>query len=87
MNTDYIRDLIIPLQKPPLLTRGEFVAKYMPQYAGAYRPDYRIRTYVDKHGKIRVPHITKGNIQAQNTKRQQRVSDAYAHYVSMWQSV
>jgi len=51
--SDWLRDLV--LSKGPFLSREDFVKKYMPEYATEYRPDYRIRTYVDGSGRVRVP--------------------------------
>lgn len=81
MNT-YIRDLMA-LPKPPLLTREQFVARYMPQYVKAYTPNYRIRTYV-KDGRVRIPRVTQGGVKAQVTKRNNRIDSAYADYVTLW---
>ncbi len=80
----WIRDLVVALPKPELMNREQFVAKYMPEYATEYRPDYRIRTYLDKNNRLRIPQTTKGSIQAQVTKRNNRIDAAYEQYKTTW---
>lgn len=80
---DYFKEFFT-IPKSPLLTRDQFVSKYMPQYKNEYHPDYRIRTYTNKKGQLRCPKITKGSIQAQITKRNNRIDAEYGNYCMMW---
>ena len=67
---------------PALLTREQFVAQYMPQYAKDYSPPSGIRMVVGASG---VPHVqmsSRGSIQAQVTKRDNRIDENYAAYCS-----
>jgi hypothetical protein len=77
------RWLIELWRREPLLTRDEFVAKYLPQYTRAYNPPVGIRAHIDKNGKYRVPMSTRGSIQAQVTKRNNRIDSEYAEYCAM----
>lgn len=69
---------------PPKLDRDAFVAKYLPQYAKAYSPPAGIRAYVNKHGRYIVPQTTKGSIQSQLTKRENKINEAYTLYCAQW---
>lgn len=73
------RDVCLPLEKPALLTREEFIAKYLPQYVEPYRPPTGIRL-----AGSRVIVSTPASIKAQVSKRNNRIDLAYSEYVAYW---
>lgn len=79
MNDPWNRDLIIALTLPPLLSRADFVAKYLPQYVRDYEPPRGIILRPDG----RPTRSTKGSVRAQVTKRDNRINEAYARYCAM----
>lgn len=82
--TQWMDDLMRPLEVPALLTREGFIAKYFPQYAKSYEPPKGIRLAKPKKDeKIGKPITsTKGSIQAQQTRRNHRIDAAYSDYIS-----
>lgn len=66
----------MPTPIPALLSREAFVQTYMPKYAGTYRPPSGIRLRPDGHPMM----TTRGSVQAQLTKRDNRINAAYAAY-------
>lgn len=83
----WLSDIVIAIPLAPLLTREEFVQKYMPQYAREYEPPRGLRTYTHKKtGRIVVPQSTRGSINAQVSKRNNRIDDNYKRYKDTWES-
>ena len=77
----WLNDLIVPLQKPPMLSRDEFVGRYMPQYVRPYEPPSGIR--LTHSGRPMMS--TKASNQAQVTKRENRIDAAYQEYIKHWE--
>lgn len=73
----WIRDFLA-LEPPAQLSRADFVARYLPRYARDYTPPTGIRLRPDG----RPTRTTRGNIQAQVTKRDHRIDEAFAAYLS-----
>ncbi len=72
--------LAVPI--PPAMTRPEFIAAYFPRYVEAYRPPSGIRMVRGVRGNMHVQMSTRGSVQSQETKRTNRVDEAYAAYLS-----
>lgn len=64
------------------MEREEFVKKYFPQYVQDYRPPTGIRLVKSASGGMHVQMSTKGSIQSQVTKRNNRINEAYERYKS-----
>lgn len=67
---------------PPRLSREEFVAKYFPQYVEPYRISHALHLRPD--GRPTRPNP--GTWRAQITKRETKISAAYARYCELHQS-
>jgi hypothetical protein len=61
---------------PELMSREAFVARFMPQYVRDYQPPMGIRL----NDKGRPMMSTKGSVQSQITKRNNRIDEAYSAY-------
>jgi hypothetical protein len=70
------RDLFA-IETPALLSRDEFVLKYMPKYARAYSLPTGIRLH--KNGRPKM--VCKGTFQTQITKRNNIIDSVYSQYV------
>lgn len=67
-----------PVNPAPALSREDFIARFMPKYARPYEAPRGIRL----NARGRCIQSTRGSHQAQVTKRENRISEAYARYLS-----
>ena len=82
MQTPWIADLMLAAV-PVKLDRAGFVARYLPQYVREYEAPRGIRLRSDGRPTRTLP----GNVKAQVTKREARISEAFAHYELMFSEV
>lgn len=74
----WLCDVLFPIIKPALLTRQEFVTKYLPKYAQEYRPPIGIRL----NARGRPMMSSRGSINAQVTKRERVIDECFVAYLS-----
>lgn len=67
---------------PPKLSREEFVRQYLPKYVHEYRSPTGVRMVRGASGKLHAQKSTKASWQAQVSKRERRINEAFAAYCS-----